>query len=81
MDKHIPLDFVKSEALKLGFQDCGAAKADLCEHSRLKEWLSENYNADMAYMAAFSSLVLYAKSEDCKLFFISGDLFDDKKKI
>lgn len=28
--------------------------------------------------AAFSSLVLYAKSEDCKLFFISGDLFDDK---
>lgn len=51
MDKHIPLDFVRSEALKLGFQDCGAAKADLCEHSRLKEWLSENYNADMAYMA------------------------------
>jgi len=28
--------------------------------------------------AAFSSLVLYAKSEDCRLFFISGDLFDDK---
>lgn len=28
--------------------------------------------------AAFSSLVLYAKSEGCKLFFISGDLFDDK---
>ena len=28
--------------------------------------------------AAFSSLILYAKSEDCRLFFISGDLFDDK---
>lgn len=28
--------------------------------------------------AAFSSLVLYARSEGCSLFFISGDLFDDK---
>lgn len=28
--------------------------------------------------AAFSSLVLYARSEGCTMFFISGDLFDDK---
>lgn len=28
--------------------------------------------------AAFSSLILHAKSEDCRLFLISGDLFDDK---
>ena len=28
--------------------------------------------------SAFSSLVLYARSEGCTMFFISGDLFDDK---
>ncbi len=51
MDKHIPLDFVRQEALKLGFQDCGAASVGLCEHSVLDLWLKKNYNADMAYMA------------------------------
>lgn len=52
MNRYIPLSFVREEALKLGFQDCGAAKAGVCEHSNLDYWLENKYNADMDYMSA-----------------------------
>jgi epoxyqueuosine reductase len=43
---------IKSEALRLGFNDCGISKADFLplEAERLKSWLSKGYNARLSYM-------------------------------
>jgi epoxyqueuosine reductase len=43
---------IKTEALRLGFDACGIAKAEALEEdrSRLLEWLNASYQADMKYM-------------------------------
>lgn len=43
---------IKSEALRLGFSDCGISAADYLETdaSRLKDWLSKGRNASLKYM-------------------------------
>ena len=43
---------IKSEALRLGFADCGIAKASALEEeaSHLKKWLQENRHGEMKYM-------------------------------
>ncbi len=43
---------IKSEALRLGFSDCGISAADYLpgEALRLKNWLENGYNAGLSYM-------------------------------
>jgi epoxyqueuosine reductase len=50
-DKNASL--IKSTAKRLGFDFCGIAKAEFLEEEapRLEEWLSRNYNGQMAYLA------------------------------
>jgi epoxyqueuosine reductase len=45
-------DLIKSEAQRLGFADCGIAKATLLhtESANLKEWLNDGRHGDMQYM-------------------------------
>ena len=44
---------IKSEAKRLGFLSCGISKAGFLEEEapRLENWLNQNYNGEMAYMA------------------------------
>jgi epoxyqueuosine reductase len=44
--------FIKAEALKLGFMSCGISKSEFLEEEapRLENWLKEGYNAEMNYM-------------------------------
>jgi len=44
--------FIKKEALKLGFDQCGFAKADFLEDEapKLEAWLKNNYHGKMHYM-------------------------------
>jgi epoxyqueuosine reductase len=44
--------FIKTEALKLGFMFCGISKAGFIEEEapRLENWLKNGYNAEMSYM-------------------------------
>jgi epoxyqueuosine reductase len=44
---------IKSEAQRLGFLACGISKATFLaeEAPRLEQWLNQNYNGEMAYMA------------------------------
>ncbi|AOM80394.1 tRNA epoxyqueuosine(34) reductase QueG [Pedobacter steynii] len=43
---------IKAEALRLGFMQCGIAKADFLEEeaSRLEKWLKNNHHGEMGYM-------------------------------
>jgi epoxyqueuosine reductase len=43
---------IKEEALRLGFMQCGIAKADFLEEEapRLEKWLKNNHHGEMAYM-------------------------------
>lgn len=53
MDIHSLTEFIKTEAINLGFDACGIAKADnvSAEFTRSYEtWLSNGFNADMSYM-------------------------------
>ena len=45
-------EVIKAEALRLGFDACGIARAETLQEdrSRLLSWLSEGYHADMKYM-------------------------------
>jgi len=45
--------FIKSEASKLGFLNCGISRAEFLEDEapKLEEWLKRNYQGEMAYMA------------------------------
>ena len=44
--------FIKQEAFKLGFDQCGIAKADFLadEAPKLEAWLKNNYHGEMRYM-------------------------------
>jgi len=44
--------FIKAEALKLGFMFCGISKAGFLEEEapRLESWLKNGFNAEMSYM-------------------------------
>lgn len=44
--------FIKTEALKLGFQFCGISKAGFLEEEapRLENWLKNGFNGEMSYM-------------------------------
>lgn len=53
MKRYIPISFVRQRAKLLGFDDCGAAKAEPCDILPLKKWLSEGMNADMDYMSKY----------------------------
>lgn len=52
MEKQILSKFIKSEALKLGFSDCGIAKAEYLadDATYLQQWLSEGKHAGMSYL-------------------------------
>lgn len=43
---------IKDEAIRLGFMQCGIAKAEFLEDEapRLEKWLNNNYHGEMAYM-------------------------------
>jgi epoxyqueuosine reductase len=45
-------NFIKTEALKLGFQFCGISKAEFLEEEapRLENWLKSGYQGEMSYM-------------------------------
>lgn len=45
-------DFIKKEAKRLGFLDCGIAKAEFLEKEapRLESWLKNDYQGEMHYM-------------------------------
>lgn len=53
MTKGKNTDLIKNEALRLGFDFCGIAKADFMNEDarRLEKWLAQNYNGKMGYMA------------------------------
>lgn len=52
MDKALLSGFIKTEALKTGFADCGIARARFLpdEAERMEKWLSEGMQADMKYL-------------------------------
>ncbi len=45
-------NFIKTEALKLGFQFCGISKAEFLEDEapRLENWLNNGFHGEMSYM-------------------------------
>ncbi|RZL03796.1 MAG: DUF1730 domain-containing protein, partial [Pedobacter sp.] len=47
-------ELIKNEALRLGFMQCGIAKADFLEEEapRLEKWLKRNAHGEMSYMEA-----------------------------
>ena len=51
-DLHIISESIKTEALRLGFTDCGFSKAEAIpeDAQRLREWLNNGYHAGMLYM-------------------------------
>ena len=53
MNKAELSSFIKSHASRLGFLSCGIAKVDFLENEarHLENWLHNNYNGKMAYMA------------------------------
>lgn len=51
MSEHfISIDEVKIHACALGFQGCGASKAEPLNMERFYEWTKKNYNAGMSYL-------------------------------
>jgi epoxyqueuosine reductase len=52
MNKALLSGFIKTEALRTGFADCGIARAQHLsdEAERMEEWLSEGRQADMTYL-------------------------------
>ena len=50
--KHENSQWIKDEALRLGFDFCGISKADFLEEEapRLEQWLLQNRHGKMAYM-------------------------------
>lgn len=50
MEGFIDFKTIKSLALELGFQDCGAIKPNIIDISFFSEWLNKGYNAEMQYM-------------------------------
>ena len=52
MNKTLLSGFIKTEALKAGFADCGIARAQHLpdEKKRMEEWLSKGLHADMSYL-------------------------------
>lgn len=50
MEGFIEFKIIKSLALKIGFQDCGAIKPDKIDISFFSDWLNKGYNAEMQYM-------------------------------
>ncbi|MFC4232461.1 tRNA epoxyqueuosine(34) reductase QueG [Parasediminibacterium paludis] len=53
LNKQQHTQFIKNTATQLGFDFCGIAKAKLLDADarRLEQWLSQNMNGSMAYMA------------------------------
>lgn len=45
-------NFIKEQAKRLGFLECGIAKADFLEEEapRLEKWLQNGYHGEMHYM-------------------------------
>jgi len=52
MNKTLLSGFIKSEALKTGFADCGIARAQFLpdEAERVEDWLNRGMHADMSYL-------------------------------
>lgn len=50
MEGFIDFQTIKSLALELGFQDCGAIKPSKIDISFFSDWLNKGYNAEMQYM-------------------------------
>lgn len=84
MERYIPLDFVRQEALRLGFQDCGAAKVEVLKSEQLNFWLHKGYHADMEYMERnkekridIKQLVPYAQTVFSFLISYNGNQTED----
>lgn len=50
MNKYIEFSIIRDIANELGFQDCGASKAEEVDISFFEKWLNKGYDADMHYM-------------------------------
>ena len=52
-NKYKNTNFIKKEALRLGFMSCGISKAGFLETEapRLENWLNKNHHGQMSYMA------------------------------
>lgn len=50
MEGFIDFQIIKSLALELGFQDCGAIMPSKIDISFFSDWLNKGYNAEMQYM-------------------------------
>ncbi len=49
--------YVKQQALELGFEQCGIAPTDISEHvEHYKRWLAKDYYGDMEYMKSREAL-------------------------
>lgn len=90
MNKEKLSSFIKSHAERLGFLSCGISKVEFLENeaNHLENWLKQNYNGKMAYMANHfdkrldpSKLVDDAKSVISVLvnYYPEKDLFENKK--
>lgn len=55
MNKSLLSDFIKREALRVGFASCGISKAEKLDEEAylLEAWLNQNLNGKMAYMANY----------------------------
>ena len=90
MNKQALSQFIKSHANRLGFLSCGISKVEFLEKEakHLENWLNNNYNGKMGYMANHfdkrldpSKLVDDAKSVISVLvnYYPEEDLFADKE--
>ena len=59
MMRYLPLEIVKQKAISLGFNDCGAAKAEQLCSLHFDKWIKKGYNANMP-LYSFRRSRLYA---------------------
>ena len=53
--RYLPLEIVKQKAISLGFNDCGAAKAEQLCSLHFDKWIKKGYNANMDYLNKYHS--------------------------
>lgn len=83
MDKYIDFNIIKSFALEIGFQDCGAIEAKKQDISFFNSWISKGYNANMQYLERHIDIrenpsLLLENSKSIISFIVSYD-FENKE--
>ncbi|HBN04647.1 MAG TPA: hypothetical protein DD434_02510, partial [Bacteroidales bacterium] len=85
MEKYIAFDTIKSLALKIGFQDCGAIEIRKLDISFFNKWINAGYNADMQYLERYIDIrenhsLLLENSKSIISFIVSYNIeFPDNK--